>query len=214
MPEATRSFLKFGASDATPRPLTPSPRVEGECFKRRSCIALIGALLLSACAFGAERSLFSVEEAVYPFADEAAFVWRMENEKPLHVRYRRVEGAYVITQEGNEDEPMLARFVPVPETPEDDYIVETKMGAKEDGRVFAFLWREAGADRIFFSPGGLSSPAAIEVRDRICAMRQYGECQLHSAAQVRALYLEAIYPYVVRGGEALESLIAQTSASN
>lgn len=164
----------------------------------RAALALAAALLLAACAFWSERPLFEPHEAAAPFADGARFTWIPEREQGREeVVYRRVGAEYEIAQIDHADDPPIrALFIAVPSTPEDDYIVQAKLGYSEDTRAIAFMWPIEGGHRFIVAPRALGS-ISRERLDALCRPQPSGECRFESREQVLAVYEEIIYPLFV-----------------
>ncbi|MEZ6022004.1 MAG: hypothetical protein R3C16_00965 [Hyphomonadaceae bacterium] len=167
---------------------------------KRALAGMTLALLLGACVFSSEAPLFSEDEAVTPFAEGVQFTW-VENggEGREVVTYHRAGAAYQIGPDGRE-EAIHALFIDLPETPEDDYIVQVRLRPEEPVRAYAYMWRIAGGYRTVASPGAFPKGSIGETAMQTKCMRMsMRECRFATAADVRAFYLEAVYPAFVVG---------------
>src|SRR5262249_45825225 len=112
------------------------------------------ALVLSACAFSSEEPLFAARDAATPIRDGAQFAWIEggESSEQRSLLFRRDGRAYVVEAVGRSaDRPMRALFVPIRETREDDYIVQTQFD--DDAVAYAYLWRRGDGYRMIVNLG-------------------------------------------------------------
>lgn len=164
-------------------------------------LALAAALTLGACAFSSERAFFSERDAATPIADGARFTWREGPgaAAPMIVRYSRRGRTYDLTREDDTDPPMRVLFVAVRDTPEEDYIAQVAVNSEENGRLYAFMWREGEGYRLLLDPRGVEEGSPARAGLTLCSARPNGECQFRSRAALRDFYRRHIYPiYVVR----------------
>lgn len=176
----------------------------------RAVVGLCAALLVAACAFWSERPLFADAEAAHPFADGARFVWRESgSQQQQSIVFTRAGAGYVLQDENAPDEqPIQMMFIPVPATPEDDFIAQVKLPNAEGARAYAFVWPHGQGYRLFAAPSALDALSAAEpVLVRHCAARPQGECQVASREGVLAIYAEAVYPAFVTGAAAPRAYI-------
>jgi hypothetical protein len=178
---------------------------------KRAASALVVALLLGACVFSSETAFFAEDEALAPFADGARYIW-IENgseETRQVVSYRRAGGAYEIGWE-DEDDRLHALFIGVPETAEEDYIVQVRIDEGERATAYAFMWRTQAGYRAITSPRVFEPGSEGEaVADRLCERVGMGECRFASAEAVREFYHTAVYPAFVLGGQTPANYIDQ-----
>jgi hypothetical protein len=157
------------------------------------------ALMLSACAFASERPFFTERDAATPFADMARFVWRDDAAEQV-ATYRRKGRVYEITLD-HDEEPLRALFIEIDDTPEQDYIAQIEEPGGGQARLYAFFLPTDFGYHIVVAPQALSDDATAQgVLQSHCAARPYNECHFASAADLMALYREAIYPLFVTGG--------------
>lgn len=162
----------------------------------RAALAVAALLALSGCAFYANQALFPVNEASAPFADGAHFSWLENGRARETVAYRRVGDGYEVRQISGEDAPMRVEFIPVRQTPDEDYVVQVAMDRTGDGRLYAFMWRTNEGFRIVAAPAVAEESALA----RYCATRPNGECGFARREDLLAFYRAAIYPAFVAGG--------------
>jgi hypothetical protein len=183
---------------------------------RRALVASCAALLLASCAFGSERALFDEGEAVRPFADGAEFqIEEHPGSGDLERLVYRSNGAgYDVTEPGESERPLRVLFVPIAETPEEDYIAQVRFDVDDPATAYAFLWRRGESYRILAAPGPLEeSSSGRRALERRCTARPNSECALTSPRAVIDLYLEAIYEPFVRGGMSFHGMMEQTPVS-
>jgi hypothetical protein len=166
--------------------------------------AWVMALALGACAFSSDAPLFAPRAAAFPIADGARYDWvePFPAGERFDVTFRRVDGGYEMLEAAHPDEPMRVMFVPIPDTPEDDYIVQADLSSDDEGYAYAYAWRTDEIFRIVSDPGTVEpGPKRIQGVDAFCEWLSYSECKLASAEEVLALYRAAIYPRFVTGGD-------------
>lgn len=174
-------------------------------------LALCAALTLAACSFYSDVPLFEDREASAPFADGAEFLWRengRSGENEQQVVYRQMGASYEIHTAAGNERPITALFIAVPQTPEDDYVVQVQPGADEPGRAYVFLWRIEGGYRFISAPGALLAEAEPTLA-ALCRQRRNGECELVSSRDALALYERAVYPTFVTGGVTPSNFVDQ-----
>ncbi|HRP12687.1 MAG TPA: hypothetical protein PLK37_16800, partial [Terricaulis sp.] len=150
-------------------------------MKLRAISAFAAALLLAACAFWSERAYFADSEGAHPFADGARFIWRESgSQQQQTIVFTRTGAGYTLQDIGAPDErPIEMLLVPVPETPEADFIAQVKLPNAEGARAYAFLWPISGGYRLLAAPGSLDELSAAEpVMVRQCTARPQGECRI------------------------------------
>lgn len=170
-------------------------------------VAVVSVLLfLSGCAFSAERALFTGADAAYPFAEGARAHMRTSGgDDDIVVFHRAPDGGYFLTGEGeNAEERMPILFVEVPETPEEDYIVQVVTNHESFG--FGFAWRTPEGLRILSNPNAFNGTLYAAQLDTLCTRLSHGECQLTSPDGVRAVAAQVIAAFV-RSGETPEDWI-------
>lgn len=177
---------------------------------------LMAALALSACAFSSERPLFADGEGAQPIADGARFIWQAENDAPMEVAFRRDGAAYTVTERAHPDEPMTGvLLVEVPETPQDDYIVQWRDENAREGRVYAFMWPAGGGYRVYSDPDAFEGEGdGPKPADAFCVRRAYGECVFTSRSNLLAYYQAIAYPALVSGRIAPDGALILTPISD
>jgi hypothetical protein len=166
--------------------------------------ALLAALAVASCAFGSERALFSDEDAVVPFTDGAIYTWtpNSEPDEAMTVRFVRIGDRYELRRiDRTEERPMHVLFTSVRETHQDDYIAQIVLDSEgEDGFVYAFLW-PLGDDRyrVFFQPSGFNESGEQPSPAGYCTPAPYNGCTFTSAENVRAYFLNVLYPAFANG---------------
>src|SRR5512134_3213579 len=102
---------------------------------------LLALVALSSCTFSSEAAFFRDADAAFPIADGARFVWQAPEDDALDVTFQRHGAAYEVTERNHPDEPMTGvLLIAVPETPEDDYIVQWQAEPGDTSRAYAFMW--------------------------------------------------------------------------
>lgn len=162
----------------------------------RAALAVVVSLALTGCAFYADQALFARNETTAPFADGARFSWFENGRARETVTYRRAGEGYEVRQANGEDAPMRVEFIPVRQTPDEDYVVQVAMDRTGDGRIYAFMWRTDEGFRIVAAPAVAEESALA----RYCATRPNGECGFARREDLLAFYRAAIYPEFVAGG--------------
>jgi hypothetical protein len=177
--------------------------------------ALALAACLGACVISSKAPLLDPANAVEPFADGARFVWTSGDgdTKPISVAYRLIgEAAYEIDAlDGGEAGPLRPQFFDVPETPEEDYLVQVQMEPGEDW-TYAFMWRHGDEHLIYFSPAILDHGPRPDLRQTHCVTLAYQQCELSTAEGLRAIYLDLVYPSYVQYG-LRQGVLVQTPMS-
>ncbi|MDX2237749.1 MAG: hypothetical protein NW203_09305 [Hyphomonadaceae bacterium] len=156
------------------------------------------ALLASACAFSSAEPLFAARDAATPIRDGAQFAWieGAETSEQRSLLFRRDGRAYVVEAVGrDEDRPMRAMFVPIRETREDDYIVQTEFD--DDAIAYAYLWRHGDGYRMIVNLRAFGEKAPDTTG--VCEPKQYGECAFSSREALERFYREHVLPGFVRG---------------
>jgi hypothetical protein len=163
-------------------------------MNRRALAGLVALLGLAGCAFSSAAPLFDAREAQEPIPDGAVYLW---SEQPAGsdflVRFTHVGQIYELTSLADPaDDPMRGLlFIPVPETPEEDFIVQAQLKPDETAAVYAFMWRVGEGWRV------LAAPPAEAAQSGLCKPKQMGECAFARPADVRAYYRDRVYgPHV------------------
>jgi hypothetical protein len=121
---------------------------------------------------------------------------------------RQGDGAYVITRTADAEEPISGvLFVPVPDTPEEDYVAQLRLNKSEPAVVFAFLWRTEDGFRVVSAPGGLLPGDDLSAADPYCSWQSYQGCTIARREDVFSVYRVLIYPNFVTGGLTPESYL-------
>lgn len=178
----------------------------------RAAAAIALAALLAACAFWSDAALFDEGDAVAPIADGARFLWIEDGgDVTQTIVYRRIGAGYEFVSVNSDEAPMGVIFIEVRETPEEDYIAQVTLRPGEKSRAYAFMWRTETGYRIVSAPRVLEDDEQGDaVLAQRCADRPSGECRISNAADVVALYREAIYPAFVLTGAEPNDYIDQT----
>ncbi len=179
-------------------------------MKKRALALLMAYLALAACAFSSEAPLFAESESAAPIADGAVFDWRENPEgESVVVSFHRVGAGYELRPVSKPDEePMRGiLFIPVTQTPVEDFIVQIQFKPDETAATYAFLWRVGDRYRMIVAP-----PDELEANasSPFCKQRQMGECGFVAAADVRAYYERVLYPVFVTGAATPENFLELT----
>ncbi|MEJ0060968.1 MAG: hypothetical protein WDM79_15920 [Terricaulis sp.] len=175
----------------------------------RRCIALALAACLSACAFSSKTPLLDPANAVTPFADGARFQWSAdEGEDDFGPVQYQLAGSqtYQIDAIDDGEQPMRAQFFDLPDTPEEDYLVQVQFESG-DARTYAFMWRSGDDYLIYLSPSILSHGPGPALREAHCVTLRYQECELNSADALHAIYRDLVYPSYVQYGMRQDVLV-------
>ena len=117
------------------------------------CAGFLAMVALSSCTFSSEDAFFVDADAAFPIADGARFVWQAPDDDALNVTFRRDGAAYDVTERSHPDEPMTGvLLMAVPETPEDDYIVQWQAEPGDTSRAYAFMWPDGSGYRLYSEP--------------------------------------------------------------
>lgn len=164
----------------------------------RALTGLLCAAVLASCAFGSETALFADGDAVAAFADGA--LYRLEsNEEPESfevIRFARSGSVYDLRSAADAEEtPARALFIAVPETPEDDYLVQVRLSYDSAAVVYGFVWPLGeGGYRVHIAPNALDESGVQPPADAYCAPVSYNGCLFSDAQAVRDYYLNVLYP--------------------
>jgi hypothetical protein len=175
-------------------------------------IVLVAALALSACAFSSERALFADGDAAQPIADGARFRWRAPDDDAMTVTFHRNGAAYDLTERDHPDEPMTGvLLIAVPETPQDDYIVQWRDEDAVEGRIYAFMWPVGAGYQVYSDPDAFEGQGdGPKPGDAFCQRRAYGECMFRARADLIAYYQTIVYPRLNSDAEAPEGYLELT----
>ncbi len=179
-------------------------------------LILIALLALSACAFSSDRPFFVKADAAFPLAIGARLEWHDRPDGESFVmQVARDEGGYVFRDEAKPDEPLRnVLFIPITDTPEEDYIVQVRLRADDEATAYGFLWRTAEGYRAITSPSAFESDDAhTAMLTRLCAARGYGACHVRSARDLRAIYRRIVRPLFVTGAAVPDSYVDLVPAS-
>lgn len=171
----------------------------------RGVAAVVVAVVIGACTFDSATPFFTEIDGVTPIADGVRYAFlehkpgaeeNEESEIPQIV-FRRRGGAYALVDDNPGSASMAAIFVPVPETAEDDYVVQIAIESGE-GRAYAFVWRSGDTYKLILAPGALDDfPAAASALPRFCTPGQLRSCAFANRDSLIAFYRNAIYPAFV-----------------
>jgi hypothetical protein len=174
---------------------------------------LVAILMLSACAFSSEGAFFSDPDAAQPVADGTRFVWQAPDDEAMDVTFHRNGAAYDLIERNHPDEPMTGvLLVAVPETSEDDYIVQWNPDPGQDARTYAFMWPVGDGYRVFSNPSAFADVEAEKPQAAFCEERAYGECAFATRERLLAYYHGVVYPALAARGETLEGSLEMTPA--
>lgn len=175
-------------------------------------LALLTALALSACSFSSEQPLFSDSDAVQPFADGAHFRWQAPDDPPMTVSFSREGAGYAITELSHEDRPMTGvLFVAIPETTQEDYVVQWAAETGQPARTYAFMVRVGNGYRVFSGPGSFEeSGDGPKPADAYCERRSYGECVFDTRSDLLAYYQAIAYPAIRENVSAIDDALTLT----
>lgn len=164
--------------------------------------SLAAALALSACVFSSQQPFFTEAEAAHPFGDGSRYRWIEDGDSEIVLVFHHDNGAYDIDNVADDEDRMRSvLFVAVPETPEDDYILQWSAPESGIGVAYAFVWRQGASYRIASSPSGVfgRDDGKPSRADAFCSWRAYRECALASRRDLLRLYRELIYPQIASG---------------
>src|SRR5262249_49100842 len=135
-----------------------------------------------------DAPFFTDTDAVQPIADGALYEWRSvgDSEAPFNVVFARAGARYNLIRTDKRDEPMNGvMFVPIPSTPEDDYIVQAQLHADDPSTAYAFMWRDGRGYRVFLDPRAFNADRQWPARAHdFCEERGYGECHFRKRDDV------------------------------
>lgn len=170
------------------------------------------AVTLGACAFSSAAPFFTAADASHPFADGARMLWRAEDEIQA-VRFVREGAHYRLVSESDPGEDMTGiLIVAIPETLEEDYVLQLRPREGDGAYVYAFMWRVGEEYRVVQSPsavlvrGGKPSPRT----HALCTWRAFQECALSRREDWMRVYLEIVYPDFVQSEQAPDEFMALT----
>ncbi len=173
---------------------------------RRGIVAL-GLLLLSACSFASENPLFNESEGVAVFGQRQVMRWTEQPSGDIErIAFARQGNAYLMAPTG-EDERIRVFFAPIAETPEDDYVAQTRIDPEGQGIVYAFVWRTADGFRVISTPASVGEDGATSP---FCTALAYQQCEFKRREDVIGYYRESVYPRFVAGSEMPASYIDLT----
>lgn len=171
---------------------------------------LVTLALLGACAFGSEREFFSTRDGVQPFDDGARWIWHESEESGNRFELvfdRDADGRYSVAPTNGQDPISGVLFVPITNTPEEDYIAQVRLNAENEGAVYAFLWRTDAGYRLVVDPGRLTPDDNLSAADAFCEWQTYQSCGLSDREDVFGVYRSLIHPRFVVGGETPEGYV-------
>jgi hypothetical protein len=161
----------------------------------------IALVLLAGCAFGADTALFTVRDAAQPFADGVRMRWIDSSEPGQRMEVvfdRQPNGAYTITELSDDEQPIRdVLFVPIADTPEEDYVAQLRLNTDADSVAFAYLWRNGEGYRAVYTPGSLFADDNLSAADPYCQWQSYQGCSIARREDVFAVYRALIYPNFV-----------------
>lgn len=171
-------------------------------MNNRAAFAASAMLALAACAFSSEQPFFTPSDAAQPFS-EGRYTLREDGGGTQALLFRRANGGYRLRPVNEPDSAwMPVLFVPVRQTPEDDYIVQVQLRTDENARAYAFMWPAGRGYRLITLPSELEDqPGGEHALTARCASRPNGECQVAKREDLLALYNEIVYPAFVIGGQ-------------
>jgi hypothetical protein len=161
---------------------------------------LAAALLLSACAFSSPEPFFHARDGALPIADGARFAWVEEGSEARSITFRRRGRTYDVIGFGDERPMEGALFVAIPETREEDYVVQVRLMPDETAAVYAFVWRTDDGFRLMTNVRAFSDPPPQQAFDELCQMKQYYECEFRSRGDLLRFYRAHVHPAFVRAG--------------
>lgn len=171
---------------------------------------LLALLALASCAFGSEREFFTAADGAQPFENGAHWMW-VESEdfgnRVDLVFERGADGRYTAAPTSGEEPIRGVLFVPITSTPEEDYVVQVRLKADDDGAVYAFLWRTDAGYRLVADPGRLTEDDDLSTADAYCVWQTYQSCSISRRDDVFSIYAALVYSRFVVGGETPESYV-------
>jgi hypothetical protein len=98
-------------------------------------------------------------------------------------------------------------FVPIADTPEEDYVVQIRLNAEAEDVTFTYMWLEGAGYRAVSTPGALFADDNLSAADPYCQWQTYQGCSIASRENVFAVYRALIYPAFVTGDRTPEGYI-------
>lgn len=170
------------------------------------------ALALGACAFSSAYPFFEEGEGVAALGEGGAYVL-FESGERKDVFYQRAGAGYELASTVKGDAPLHVVFVPLEDTPQEDYVLQITPSPGEDARAYAFMWRADAEWIIATAPNVFAADSAGRaLLTEFCAERPHGECQFSRREDLLAFYHRAIWPAFVSGGVRPEHYISQGEA--
>lgn len=159
-------------------------------MRSAAAFATLMAMSLSACTFTSEEPLFDPQDAVALFPDGAQFEFEVSDfGRPSTLTYERSGTGYLVSSNEPNDLPLLAQFVPVPQTVEDDYIVQAQAA---NGTVFyGFMMRGDEVDLLVAAPSDLLPNAGSQGG---CAAGSAAPCVFSHRRQLLQFYRRVVHP--------------------
>jgi len=173
-------------------------------------LGLIVLTLLGACAFSSEREFFTTRDGVQPFADGAHWIWAESGDSGERFELTfdlDDDGRYTVAPRSGQEPIPGVLFVPLSETPEEDYVVQVRLNQDNDAVLYAFLWRTGSGYRLVVDPGRLTADDDLSAADPYCEWQSYQSCSISRREDVFAIYRVLIHSRFVVGGEMPESYV-------
>jgi hypothetical protein len=182
----------------------------------RGVVALAMAVCLTACGggFGASARLFDASDAVPIFGDHGMFRVPTPLNPQFGYPFDRVDTGYEVGPALNgvsSGAPRFNRarayFIPIPGTPEDDYVVQIELTSPDrssESVLYAFVLRTGPSTFIEWD-----DPLAVKKdefstspADTLCRPngRDHGECEFANRADLYAYYRTYVHDDFVRRG--------------
>jgi hypothetical protein len=128
-----------------------------------------------------------VADASQPIADGAQYLWQAPGDQALQVTFHLRGAEYEAIERRGHDEPLVGvMFVAVPETPENDYVVQWQHEQGSEVRVYALMWPNGDGYRIYSTPSVFDAPDGSKPMEAYCQPMAYGECRFATREQLLA----------------------------
>lgn len=165
-------------------------------------LAFVALLALGGCpgGFTREESLFSADEGAPIFGDRGIIVFPTAIDHPMPVPFERHGAFYEFawldahSLERGLNQPQV-QFMPITETPEDDYVVQARLTASTmpgEALFFAFVLRTPrGSIRVLGEPLEVKDEFEPSPSDALCRPngRSNAECEFESRADLIQYYM-------------------------
>lgn len=182
----------------------------------RRALAAILSLALGGCVFSSEQPFFREDEGVAALGQGAEYaVFDAPSFENEHVVYRRSGAGYdiVVSEKGGARMPRVL-FVPITDTPQEDYVAQIALDRDDSARAYAFMWRVDSNWHVVIAPSAFpawSVGAASSVD--LCPRRDFDECHISRREALLTFYRDDVWPVFVRDGQTPERYWIQSEVA-